>query len=579
MLYLIRQTRKTGNKVIDQNDSQLESSAIQIGSGEGQLVQLAGEDVAAKHLVITAIDNQSAKFECAKNCRVELDGQPLSKGVLKIGQKLTIGRHSVELVSPPAGFACALEFEIDAEVKHSTKQRFKTDLKGLGYNRSLAYIVSALVLVFALGFPLWSMYDSDARKTLAKVGIPTDKHWSSGPLIPAHRIPAIGDDCTSCHAKPFEMVQDQACLSCHSNTEQHVHSKHPAIPAFEEYRCGSCHKEHNEPATIIIKDQSLCVDCHGNIANLGNVNAEDSVANVSGFNEKTHPEFRLGLLGFDGFKWELSRIPYSSELKENSQLKFPHDLHLDVDKVQSQESGEALECKSCHVLSADKEHFEPITMEGMCRDCHGLGFDDAEPTRQLPHGSPLLVKQTLEEYYIRMFADPDSGVEGIDHVRRVPGKRRDLERCQKGALDCGRERAALELENQFTKIGCITCHEVEKTEARQIDGKPSADSFWTVKPVKLNNDWYSQGRFNHATHLLLRDAPVDEICQDCHKAGESAESHDILIPGRENCLQCHDDQAEHAAPLDCVACHNYHIPGNQAIWVKQMPAVLEQKTP
>lgn len=579
MLYLIRQTRLTGDKVLDQNDAQLDVQNISVGSGEGQQIQMAGAEIAPAHVKLTAINNGEVKFECTKGQQVTLDGEPAKKGSLVPGQVLSVGRHNIKIMSAPAGFACALEFLINADVAHSAKQRFQTNLNNVGSNRKIAYILSILVLVFCLLIPLIAMFDSDVKKQLSDLGIWTDSHWSSGPLIPAHRIPAIGDDCTSCHQTPFEVVQDKSCLGCHSGVEQHVHSKHASLKAFEDYRCGSCHKEHNEPATIIVQDQSLCVDCHGDLASLGVDVSKSNVAKVSGFNAELHPEFRLGLLNFDGFKWQEERTEYSEALTENSNLKFPHDMHLDVEQVQALDSGDALMCNSCHELSADREHFEPITMEGSCRECHGLGFDEFDPSRQLPHGSPLLVQQTMEEYYIRMYADPDSGVDGIDHVRRVPGKRRDLAKCKKGPLECGRERAAIELENQFAKTGCITCHEVEKMKIKPLKGQKNSTTNWLVKSVKLNNDWFSQGRFDHASHLNLRDASEQEICSDCHKALDSDTSADILIPGRKNCLECHDDTADHAVELNCVACHSYHVTGNQAIWLKQIPKVLEQVKP
>src|SRR4029453_13554200 len=102
-------------------------------------------------------------------------------------------------------------------------------------------------------------------------------------------------------------------------------------------------------------------------------------------------------------------------------LKFPHDVHLDASKVRKPSDSAALGCSDCHGLTADKEHFLPVTMVGHCLSCHDLKFDPKDPTRELPHGQPTEAILAIEGHYLRKFGDPNIGAR-VETTRRLPDR-------------------------------------------------------------------------------------------------------------------------------------------------------------
>ena len=65
------------------------------------------------------------------------------------------------------------------------------------------------------------------------------------------------------------MVPDTQCLGCHEAITEHVPDDHHSLAELASIRCATCHKEHNEPATLVVEEQALCVDCHGDLGASG----------------------------------------------------------------------------------------------------------------------------------------------------------------------------------------------------------------------------------------------------------------------------------------------------------------------
>jgi uncharacterized paraquat-inducible protein A len=77
-----------------------------------------------------------------------------------------------------------------------------------------------------------------------------------------------------------------------------------------------------------------------------------------------------------------------------------------------------------------------------------------------------------------------------------------------------------------------------------------------TKPILVDR-WMPQAHFNHAKHGSVR-------CDDCHRASQSRDTADVLMPAKASCVTCHSPKGRVAS--DCITCHNYHAPGQ----VKQM---------
>jgi c(7)-type cytochrome triheme protein len=128
--------------------------------------------------------------------------------------------------------------------------------------------------------------------------------------------------------------------------------------------------------------------------------------------------------------------------------------------------------------------------------------------------------------------------------------------CEGPGLECGKLEAFNEAEFQFTKTGCITCHNVKENNTNELH------SNWFVQPIKINNDWYVKSHFDHKSHLSIRNDDEKGICLSCHQADKSEKSTDILIPQQQVCLECHQQEASYSVELQCMQCHKFHFEEN-----------------
>ena len=272
-----------------------------------------------------------------------------------------------------------------------------------------------------------------------------------------------------------------------------------------------------------------------------------------------HPQFKARLLkptaiaagsGFE-FEWK-PEIAALDKAVEQSNLKFSHTQHLDPDRVLRRGDSQPLNCADCHRLEPDGEHFEPITMENRCADCHELTFDPGAPDRQLPHGKPREVVLTLQDYFTRKFSDPNAG-RSTRERRRLPGHEEEEQTCTGAPFDCAMRSAHAEIENQFTRRGCVGCHVVVDTQSES-----DFDRF-QVYPIRFARDYFPAGRFDHRSHQIQGKLTGDAACLSCHKAKESQDSKDLMLPAMGKCEECHGDRpAVERVAVQCVSCHSYH---------------------
>src|SRR5262245_40084169 len=302
---------------------EVRADAISIGSAPDQIVQLLGAGIGRHHAVLR--DGGSGRFRltCVDKARVAVNGKEVRSATLQVGDRIEVAGHRVVLIGAPAGFDVGIEIHRNIEVQNSAfEQAFRTSLDEtwLGKRRP-AWLLLGLVLALTLAIPLLLLETtnrapaaegSTAPKTLSAARlavaaksqsiVPTDRLWSTGPLLPAHQL-AIGDDCSSCHAKLFERVQDSACKKCHEVIHDHVTAERTQLLAIETHRCATCHLEHNEPPSLVVRADSLCTDCHKD-PDAWRPRVE--LDPVSGFTADTHPAFDVFLLRASEDGWERS---------------------------------------------------------------------------------------------------------------------------------------------------------------------------------------------------------------------------------------------------------------------------------
>ena len=541
-------------------DTELQGERISIGSAPDQQIQLLGDGIGARAAEIVRSGGDFV-IKSAGKTPLTVNGKPVRSATLKPGTIVELGGNRIEVIESPPGFDLALLLRRSAEADGADFERaFVTSLEQGGLSmRRWAWGMAAAVLLLAFALPLASLYLRDAEADAPR-WLPSDALWTSGPLHPVHAL-AAGDNCSLCHSDPFVQVQDKDCSECHEEVEDHLSPKLLDAHPENAIRCASCHREHNEPAsTLIVRADSLCTDCHADDEKMDIV---PELETVSGFDEQRHPGFRARLLKpgteeGEKEKWVASREPLE-KAKEQSNLKFPHDVHLDAEKVTWKTDDEPLVCADCHELNNDREHFAKITMERRCAECHELTFDPAFPDRQLPHGKPEEVIFTLEGHYLKRLSDPDYKPVRVKKRRRPDQRKKRPLVCNDPTYGCALQKAARDTEDQFTRRGCVSCHEVAVYPERDLYFR------YDVKPVRLASDYFPDARFDHGSHRNMK-YPDDEktlsgdaACKSCHEADASKESSDLLLPDRDNCASCHrSERASDIVPMQCISCHAYH---------------------
>jgi hypothetical protein len=528
-------------------DREFSGPTLTFGSAPDCALQILGRGVARQHGELQASAG-GIRVRCFGSNTVRINGEAKRTANLAVGDAFELAGATVGVEAAPAGFDAAISLVPARSVTPADLEgAYVTALDQTWLSRRRpAWVLAVLVLTLGLIVP-WLI---PAERLPAPL---SDRIWSSGPLHPAHGV-AIGDDCRACHVKPFQRVQDVQCLACHQQTTDHAAADLAAHVGLDTTRCASCHKEHNTPMHLTISDDALCTDCHA-MPDW----PDNRLASARGFTLATHPAFAADLLVSTAeergtgltYEWYRQSVPLP-EAVDRSNLKFPHDLHLDPERVQTMDTGAALACADCHRLQPDNEHFEPISMERDCRDCHDLKFDRQAPDRELPHGDPSEVLLTMEGHFMRLYADPDVG-EPDRARRRLPDRGADADRCDGPAYLCARDRTAREAETQFTRRGCVTCHEVVTHDT------PDLLARYQVVPVRLTPDFFTAARFDHRAHLTQRDASGDAACLLCHAADTSTASSDVLMPDVDACVACHGDHRQRGlVPLHCMDCHAFH---------------------
>jgi len=534
-------------------DHELSGKTLRIGASARADFQLPGlqEDVR-----ISAGRNTALKLSC-RSAVLKRDGAIVKTCSLAPGEGVESGGYRFSAFAAPTGFDAGLEIAGDANYISILTADVQRGIRPWS-TRRMSWLSAALILAFFLILPFMAIDNPAVARFTALPGVPDDRHWSSGELSSVHRAAGIAEECSACHQKPFEMVRDGVCTDCHQRIREHADVHEFAGLDLPGERCAGCHREHNEPARLVRRDNPLCTDCHAS-PDVWRGASDSELRAVHAFSADGHPEFRVSQWVPEGdggaLGWRLQRTRAAPEsLTDESQLKFNHQVHLDSEKVQTPNSREVLECASCHVPKDSGEHFEPVRMDSHCRDCHSLNFDPFDPQIELPHGNTRAAFEAMEAHFIREFTDPELRAErSMQKPRRLPGKRMGAARCEGSGLDCGRREAATEAQYQFAEAGCVTCHQVRDT------GADEAIDRWFVHPVKLTVDWYSQSRFSHQSHLSLAGRSGDAVCLDCHAADTSVEATDVLMPAQDNCLGCHD-ATQRSVAVDCVGCHQFHRP-------------------
>ena len=378
------------------------------------------------------------------------------------------------------------------------------------------------------------------------------------------------DRCESCHqdngntltrlwrGNGVGSVPDDACIACHQGS-------HHNPPHAEMGTCVSCHREHRGHANLVRVPDSTCVACHDDLRREDGTTIAFEKHVVSFDDHGGHPPFR---------RWS------GGKEKDPGTLKFNHAVHLVEEGVLVQHEPkeyQKLECANCHEQDATGRTMKPISYDAHCKKCHPLSVRLTEAWHDLAltgvaHAfsrepvrhpgkteSPAEVRASLRDRLTQLI-QTNIGPQLLDLRRQKPAPRFPYP-LESAPLA---ERQFVWVNNQLDESerilfdgagGCSYCHTVKEPAASRADRLP------VLSPSEIRERWWDHAVFKHDTHRML-------TCEECHDAKKSKATSDILLPGIDLCVRCHNAKASHpTARSDCVECHVYHDPKLQ----KQVP--------
>lgn len=549
MRWLIRRVLKKGKGSVSYEEDIHYGEVLTIGRAADQAIFLSDLRAALKHASVTPTGSGQYRVESLIIAGIRVNGQITYAITVDAGAIIEIGTTRVTLLDARGDYDAAVEVAALDKSEQAAVSALRTKPTSLDQTwiakRWPSWVGFLVVLGLGLLLPMASHFAKPLDTVLRHTPLPSLESWSSGELDAAHQF--FGNDCSTCHQHPFLMVRDNACTTCHKATRAHADPALFNIPELGDARCATCHKDHNGERGMVDRDQRLCADCHVDLKSRSE--GASRIADIGDFGNN-HPQFHVNLPGWStAGEFTPKSLPWTAGLKENSGLKFNHEIHLRRDGLNTPKGRKTLECASCHTPEPGGAGMKPIAFEPMCRECHALGFDTLAPERELPHAKVEAVIYTLDEFYARRALEggyADARAPTIVRERRRPGSPPLSRQEQLEALAWARDRSREAARTIFTGKACVTCHTVTPPRG--------ADDEWKVAPVRVAGAWYVEASFTHARHATM-------TCNDCHAEAErSRASNDLLIPGIENCRQCHAgaDSASGKLASTCIACHDYH---------------------
>ena len=558
---------------------------LKIGRDPDNDIVLNDLAVALHHATLEQISPTRLGVSAEAGLTIEIDGTVAQFGQVDptIGGTLRVGPFRLRL-SPQEMGSDDVPIDVERADTEEEEDRFDTRRFALAAvmpgKRPIAWVLVLAIFGLFLVWPIWAFYGQEEGKAEYAANYRGDRLWLSGSLSRGHA--ALANNCRACHVNAFEPVPDTACTACHTAIHDHADPRRlaaatPDLPFFRRAqvsiasffgqragRCVDCHTEHEGPQEMQPTAQQFCSDCHTDLdARLPDTRLGDA----SDF-ERLHPEFQpTVLIRWDGEQPRMQRVSLSQRPRENSNLKFPHALHLDRNGGVAQMGrrlaatygfGQQLECADCHVPTPDGVRFQPPDMEGDCAMCHGLAFETIDGTvRTLRHGEPRQVVADVQAFYrqgLRVrpvdFGTPRSRPGDANQARVAV----QSARAQSGVV----ARADQAVRQIFGPGGaCFDCHQVQAPEGGSLA--------YNIRPVAFPTRYMLHGWFDHRAHAVTQRPRQPQLqgsaaCLSCHRADASNDSNDLLLPNVASCRDCHGGETS-SLPVEstCAMCHDYHM--------------------
>ncbi len=565
--------------------SRIRDDLIKVGRDPGCDIRLDDLAVALHHATLEQISSTQVGISAEAGLTVEIDGNTTQGGQINTitGGTVKVGPFLLRILAAEMGSE-DIAIDIAKADDNSDDEKFDTRRFALATTlpgkRTLSWSLAAAVIALFLAWPIYAYYQqSGAAPDAIAAGYHADRLWSSGPLSRGHA--SLQQNCAACHARPFESVRDASCTSCHTQVHDHADQARmrtaapdlggwrrvqASIAGFfgqDPGRCVDCHTEHEGAQEMVPTRQQFCADCHSDLR--GRL-ADTRLGDASDF-ETGHPQFQPSVLvRWDGETPRTQRVSLDRNPREMSNLRFPHDLHLNATGGVAQMGrrlgaqygfGQSLECRDCHVPTPDGVRFAPVNMEADCGMCHSLAFERIGGTvRTLRHGEP---RQVVADILSWARGNRAEALDLGGGPRSRPGDVNQI----RAAIQFARARsdasptAMAAVRQAFTPDGaCGECHQVEA---------PSSGFDFRIRPVAFPVRYLQHGWFSHRPHqnaqrpgrAMVTDS---QACLSCHTANRSSEATDLMVPNVASCRDCHGGETTSLpVPSNCAMCHDYHI--------------------
>jgi hypothetical protein len=547
--------------IVTESEKVVDKQSISIGRATDQDIFLADSGVSYNHARINLLPDGTVSVSSVSRIGFYIEGNLVQNCLIRRSGELLVGafRIRIEINSKRDLADITIERVAEDTVEAQSERMLPTELGQTWLSRrTLSWVGFIIVLGLFLGLPLAEFYDERAEQVIEEFNLPGDDLWLSGDISAPHRH--FGNDCNRCHEQPFVMVRDSACVDCHSGITEHADPDLYDLPALQQTRCATCHKEHNGTTHLIQTAQNLCTDCHGSLDSV----AGSQLTNITDFG-KDHSQFRVSLMTragmsrYDPQAWQRISLD-DPAIRHETGLVFPHDVHLDAEGVDGPEGNKVMVCNDCHRTDASGNYMVPIAMEPHCQSCHRLEFDPDDLERELPHSDLKNMRKMLNEYYsLKALRGGVKDEDAPDLVseRRRPGK--SLTRAeQEVALQWALQKAELVALEVVEFRSCNLCHKVERD--------PGVEGGWVIPEVNTaQSRWMPKGDFAHEAHR-------NTSCVTCHEAETSSQSEDVLLTRIEVCRECHaGEDATDRLQSSCIECHDFHQPEQILMELRNAP--------
>jgi hypothetical protein len=395
--------------------------------------------------------------------------------------------------------------------------------------------------------------------------------YTPGPVSTKHSM--FGHNCQDCHEtqdNKFGAVTDAKCIACHDGPIHSPRQVHDSGNMFHAVvwetgpdgrdvavqkdvtsaTCASCHQEHRGSQRLADLADRHCTQCHADVKVSDNkpLTVTNGIVNF----KPSHPE------------WDALSMP------DKAQIKFNHAAHMKATVKKT--DGALLSCTDCHRTDKQRAYMLPINYEGHCASCHPIALPKVADIGDvmIPHGKPEISAAGVSAAFAGFLFKsggkvPAKLTPNPDYKPPKPGRPKPKEPEFITAEDTRppQQWLAENVQNALQPLffpkesqvanSCIYCH--------MSEGKDEATALPKISDPKIPEVWLKRSFFDHEAHRVV-------TCQSCHeKAGPppasstakwevSSKTEDVLLPGIQNCLQCHTPSG--GARTGCNECHIYH---------------------